>query len=193
MSQVGRRHHLWGMVGELAIERGIAADTLSDAAAGDALALARIVEAYHDDMARLCFVICGDRDTAQEAVQAAWSIAWRKLGSLRDPASLRAWLMTIAANEVRQQLRRQKRERVVEIEVIDIGSERLDPASRAGVLDLRTALAQLTPEDRALLAMRHVAGFASPEIGESLGISADAVRTRLSRLIARLRSELADD
>lgn len=181
------------MVGELAIERGIAADTLSDAAAGDALALARIVEAYHDDMARLCFVICGDQDAAQEAVQAAWSIAWRKLGSLRDPASLRAWLMTIAANEVRQQLRRQKRERVVEVEVIDIGSERLDPASRAGVLDLRTALLQLTPEDRALLAMRHVAGFASPEIGETLGISADAVRTRLSRLIARLRSELADD
>ena len=193
MSQRARRHHLWGMVGELAIERGIAADTLSDAAAGDALALARIVEAYHDDMARLCFVICGDQDTAQEAVQAAWSIAWRKLGSLRDPASLRAWLMTIAANEVRQQLRRQKRERVVEVEVMDLGSERLDPASRAGVLDLRTALRQLTPEDRALLAMRHVAGFASPEIGESLGISAEAVRTRLSRLIARLRSELADD
>ena len=133
------------MVGELAIERGIAADTLSEAAAGDALALARIVEAYHDDMARLCFVICGDRDTAQEAVQAAWAIAWRKLGSLRDPASLRAWLMTIAANEVRQQLRREKRERVVEIEVIDIGSERLDPASRAGVLDLRTALRAIDP------------------------------------------------
>jgi len=193
MSQRARRHHLWGMVGELAIERGIAADTLSDAASGDALALARIVEAYHDDMARLCFVICSDQDMAQEAVQAAWSIAWRKLGSLRDPASLRAWLMTIAANEVRQQLRREKRARVVEVEVMDLGSERLDPASRAGLLDLRTALRQLTPEDRALLAMRHVAGFASPEIGESLGISADAVRTRLSRLIARLRSELADD
>ena len=69
MSQRARPHHLWGMVGELVIERGIAADTLSDAAAGDALALARIVEAYHDDMARLCFVICGDRDTAQEAVR----------------------------------------------------------------------------------------------------------------------------
>ena len=181
------------MVGELAIERGIAADTVSDAAAGDALALARIVEAYHDDMARLCFRHLRRPGHRPGSVQAAWSIAWRKLGSLRDPASLRAWLMTIAANEVRQQLRRQKRERVVEVEVMDLGSERLDPASRAGVLDLRTALRQLTPEDRALLAMRHVAGFASPEIGESLGISAEAVRTRLSRLIARLRSELADD
>jgi len=181
------------MVGELVIERGIAADTLSDAAGGDALALARIVDAYHDDMARLCFVISGDQDIAQEAVQIAWSKAWRKLGSLRDPSRLRSWLMTIAANEVRQQLRRRKRDQVVEIEVIDLGSDRLDPASRAGLLDLRTALSQLTAEDRTLLAMRHVAGFDSPEIGESLGISAEAVRTRLSRLIARLRSELSDD
>ena len=181
------------MVGELAIERGIAADTLSDAAGGDALALARIVDAYHDDMARLCFVISGDQDIAQEAVQIAWSKAWRKLGSLRDPSRLRSWLMTIAANEVRQQLRRRRRDQVVEIEVIDLGSDRLDPASRAGLLDLRTALSQLTAEDRTLLAMRHVAGFDSPEIGESLGISAEAVRTRLSRLIARLRSELSDD
>ena len=101
--------------------------------------------------------------------------------------------MTIAANEVRQQLRRRKRDQVVEIEVIDLGSDRLDPASRAGLLDLRTALAQLTVEDRTLLAMRHVAGFDSPEIGEALGISPEAVRTRLSRLIARLRLELAND
>ena len=154
------------MVGELVIERGIAADTLSDAAAGDALALARIVEAYHDDMARLCYVICGDQDTAQEAVQAAWSIAWRKLGSLRDPASLRAWLMTIAANEVRQQLRRQKRERVVRGRGDGPRLRAAGSGVAGGVLDLRTALRQLTPEDRALLAMRHVAGFASPEIGE---------------------------
>jgi RNA polymerase sigma factor (sigma-70 family) len=181
------------MVGELAIERGIAADTLADAAAGDARALARIVDAYHDDMARLCFVICGDQEIAQEAVQVAWSKAWRKLGSLRDPSRLRSWLMTIAANEVRQQLRRRKRDQIVEIEVLDLGSDRHDPASRAGLLDLRSALAGLTAEDRTLLAMRHVAGFDSPEIGESLGISAEAVRTRLSRLIARLRSELSDD
>ena len=55
------------------------------AAAGDEAAFTRIVRAHHDDMTRVCFVICGDLDVADEAVQAAWPIAWRKLGSLRDP------------------------------------------------------------------------------------------------------------
>ena len=180
------------MAGELAFDPGISANMVADAAAGDALAFARIVELYHDDMARLCYVICGDREVAQESVQAAWAIAWRKLGSLRDPERLRPWLMSIAANEVRQYLRRQKRARVVDITVIDVGSERRDPARRVELLDLATALRRLTPEDRTLLAMRHVAGFDSPEIGTALGISAAAVRTRLSRLVARLRSELAE-
>ena len=181
------------MTSERAGDARFAAATVADAAAGDAAALARIVAAYHDDMARLCFVICGDQDLAQDAVQAAWALAWRKLGTLRDPERLRPWLMTIAANEARQLLRRRRRDRVVEIEIIDLDQARTELGDRAASLDLRTVLRRLTPEDRTLLAMRHLAGFDSPEIGAALGISADAVRTRLSRLIARLRVELSDD
>jgi DNA-directed RNA polymerase specialized sigma24 family protein len=62
------------------------------AAAGDETAFARIIGAHHDDMTRVCFVICGDLDIADEAVQAAWPIIWRKLGNLRDPEELEAWL-----------------------------------------------------------------------------------------------------
>jgi DNA-directed RNA polymerase specialized sigma24 family protein len=47
------------------------------AGTGDELAFARIVAAHHDDMTRVCFVICGDADLAQEAVQAAWPRAWQ--------------------------------------------------------------------------------------------------------------------
>ena len=68
---------------------------------GDA-AFARIIHAHHDDMTRICFVICADIDLADEAVQGAWLIAWRKLHSLRDPARLRPWLVSVAANEARQ-------------------------------------------------------------------------------------------
>ena len=59
------------MVRELATEGVIAATIVAQAAAGDAVAFARIVEAHHDDMARVCFVVCGDQDMAQDAVQAA--------------------------------------------------------------------------------------------------------------------------
>src|SRR5436190_21907534 len=117
------------MVGELSIPVGIAASTVAEAAAGDAHALARIVGAHHDDMARICYVICGDQDMAQDAVQAAWPIAWRKLGSLRDPERLRPWLMAVAANEARQIVRRQRRYKVVEIDVANVRSPYGDPAA----------------------------------------------------------------
>jgi RNA polymerase sigma factor (sigma-70 family) len=181
------------MATELTITGGIAATTVADAAAGDADALARIVGAHHDDMARLCYVICGDADMAQDAVQAAWPIAWRKLGTLREPDRLRPWLMTVAANVARQMVRRQRRHVVVEIASADVGSHAGDPAARPALADLAVALRRLSPDDRALLAMRHVAGFDATEIGRALGISPSGVRTRLSRLMARLRTELEDD
>jgi RNA polymerase sigma factor (sigma-70 family) len=181
------------MASELTIPGGIAATTVAAAAAGDADALARIVGAHHDDMARICYVICGDADMAQDAVQAAWPIAWRKLGTLREPDRLRPWLMTVAANEARQMLRRQRRHPVVEIEVADVGSHQGDPATRSALADLTVALRRLSPEDRALLALRHVAGFDATEIGRAMGISPSGVRSRLARLIARLRTELGHD
>ena len=52
---------------------------------GDQAAFARIVRLHHADMVRVCFVVAGDMDAAEEAVAAAWPIAWRRLGSLRDP------------------------------------------------------------------------------------------------------------
>jgi len=179
-------------VAELTLPGGIAATTVADAAAGDADALARIVGAHHDDMARICFVICGDADLAQDAVQAAWPIAWRKLGTLRDPEALRPWLMSVAANEARQMIRRQRRNPVLEIAVADIGSQSADPARDPGLADLALALRRLAPEDRALLALRYVAGFDATEIGRAMGKSPSGVRSRLARVIARLRTELED-
>ncbi|MEO5704422.1 MAG: sigma-70 family RNA polymerase sigma factor [Candidatus Limnocylindrales bacterium] len=168
----------------------IPARTVADAAAGDADALARIVGAHHDDMARVAYVICGDQDMAQDAVQSAWPIAWRKLGTLKDPASLRPWLMAIAANAARQLIRSRRRYVVVPLDMEDMGTGTGDPAANPGVTDLGVALSRLTPEERALLALRHVAGFDATEIGHALGMSASGVRSRLARLLGRLREEL---
>ena len=82
---------------------------------------------------------------------------------------------------------------MVAIEVVDVGSDLGNPARRAAALDLERALRTLTADERALLAMRHLGGFDSREIGEALGLSPEAVRTRLSRLVARLRAALSDD
>ncbi len=180
-----------------AIARSAPVDDLAAAAAraaaGDEPAFARIVAACHADMVRVCFVIAHDADIAEDAVQSAWPIAWRKLGSLQDPARLRPWLISIAANEARQIVRRQRRRAIVEISPVDDLSQTTpDPAGRSGDLDLVNALARLKPEERTLLALRYVAGFDATELGRATGMSPSGTRARLARLLDKLRSELRD-
>ena len=167
-------------------------DLIASAAAGDEYAFRRIIAAHHDDMRRVCVYVAGDRAIADEATQAAWVIAWKKIGSVREPARLRPWLMAVAVNEAKQLLR--KRRRRAEIEVPTDGSLEsggMDPSADVGTLDLRRALDRLDPDDRALLAMRYVAGFDSNELAVALGISPSGTRNRLERLRKRLREELS--
>jgi RNA polymerase sigma-70 factor (ECF subfamily) len=163
---------------------------LARASLGEVAALAEIVKRHHGDMARVCAVICDDPGVADDAVQSAWPIAWRNLRSLRDPSRLRPWLISIAANQARQLERRERRRRVLEIRVSPPSTPH--PEDRIAMLDLERALARLTTDERSLLALRFVAELDSAEIGRALGLSASGARSRLERLVARLRTELGD-
>jgi RNA polymerase sigma-70 factor (ECF subfamily) len=167
------------------------ASTVALAGAGDEEAFAELVAAYHADMARVAFVACGDRELAEDAVQSAWLVAWRKLHSLRDPERVRPWLLSVAANEARQLLRR-RHGPVVQFRVDVPGDTRSDPSLGIERVDLRRALAHLSPDDRALLAMRYVVELGSDELGAAVGTSPSTARTRLSRAVDRLRKELRD-
>jgi RNA polymerase sigma-70 factor (ECF subfamily) len=168
--------------------------TVASAVAGDDLAFERIVSSYHEDMRRVCAVMCHDEEVAEEAVQSAWAIAWRKLDTLDDHRCLRPWLVSVAVNEAKLLLRRRGRRSGVEVSAdpSSVASEP-DPALDPTGLDLRRALARLDPEDRALLAMRYVAGFDSTELAAAIGLSPSGTRNRLQRLLTRLRRELGDD
>jgi RNA polymerase sigma-70 factor, ECF subfamily len=163
------------------------------AAAGDTVEFARIVAAYHADMTRVAYVVAGgDQEIADDAVQAAWTIAWKKLGSLRDPDRLKPWLVSVAANEARQLCRRQRRVTLVEIDLATLDPVGRDPADRTDALDLDQAMKHLSVEDRVLLALRYEAGLDSSEIGALARRPAATIRWRLARLVHRLREELSD-
>jgi RNA polymerase sigma-70 factor (ECF subfamily) len=171
---------------------GARSAALQEAAAGDEAAFARIVAAYHADMVRVAYCICGDPDLALDAVQAAWIIAWRKLRTVREPDRLRSWLVAVAANEAREQVRRRHPGRVTEILVDPPDEKAPDPSEEIPRLDLVNALGRLKPEDRVLIALRYGAELDSAEIGPLLGVSASGARVRLFRLLGRLRKELDD-
>jgi len=125
-----------------------------------------------NEVDRVAFVACGDRELAEDAVQSAWLVAWRRLRSLRDPEGVRPWLLAVTANEARQLLRR-RHGPVVEIDVEVAGDARGDPATGDERIDLRRALAHPSPNDRTLLATHYAVDPAS--------------RLRWSRCVARSR------
>ena len=174
------------------------AELVQAAATGDEGAFTELVSRHHHDMLRVAYVICRDPALAEDAAQAAWAIAWRRIGDVKDPTHIRSWLVAVAANEARRTMR-SRRANIREIPVGDVELEqvsggRSDPLDTIiASSDLRRVLASLDPTDRALIALRYVAELNSSEIGRALGMSSSGARGRLSRLLLRLRGELGDE
>lgn len=166
------------------------------AAAGDRAAFARLVLAHNRSMERVAYVIVGEGQAAQDAVQSAWLTAWQRIPGLRDRGSVGAWLVAIAANEARQLARKRRRAVVRELDLNEMSGaqqEAATPMDGIDRVDLAQALHRLSEDDRELLALRYVAGFDAAELGRLTGRSASGVRGRLSRLTTRLRRDLTDD
>lgn len=169
------------------------ADVLASAAAGDELAFRRIIVAHHDDMRRVCLAISGDHTIAEEAVQAAWLVAWKKLANVRSPEHLRPWLVSVAVNEAKHLLRSRGRRSNIESatdasDLVGVG----DPAAGIDLIDLWAAVQRMHPDDRALLTLRYGAGFNASELAIATGRTPAAIRQRLKRLVDRLREDLSD-
>ena len=177
----------------MAVASSVAETTVRSAAAGDEAAFARLIVQHNASMARVAYVIIGEREATLDAVQAAWTIAWRKLGSLRDAQQVGPWLIAIAANEARLHRRRERRANLVDISQAFGQSGAADPGESASLVDLQRALRRVSPDDRRLLALRFVAGYDSTEIARLLGLSASGVRSRLARLIEHLRTDLNEE
>jgi RNA polymerase sigma factor (sigma-70 family) len=177
------------------IDTTAAGELLARAKVGEREAFTELVERHHRELVRIAYAITGDLDAACDSAQLAWIKAWQRLPSVREPERLRAWLIAIAANEARQHLRARGRRRIHEIETAPTGESgrQSGGVTSAERMDLGAALKKLQPADRGLVAMRYLAGLSAEEIGVATGMTASGVRTRLSRLIARLREDLGHD
>jgi RNA polymerase sigma-70 factor, ECF subfamily len=170
------------------------ASLLALAAAGDEVAFRHIIVQHHEDMRRVAAFVTGSQTLAEEATQAAWLIAWRKIGNVRDEAFLRPWLVSVAANEARRVMRGRRRRAEFETATEASGEPGgIDPATGVAAIDLDAAMSRLDPDDRVLLAMRYVAGFDSNELAQATGISPSGTRSRIERLLRRLREDLRDE
>ncbi len=156
---------------------------------GDADSFAMVIEPLLNPAYRLAAVMLSDRMAAEDAVQEASVKAWRNLRQLRgDQSSLRAWFLSIVANECRMTRRRRWWSVVKSAEVES--ERRSDASSQEALTDLRRALARLSPDERLPLVLYFYLDLPLDEVARTLRVSQSAAKSRIYRAARRLRSDL---
>lgn len=169
-------------------------ETIEDAelvrlAVNDRAALATLYQRYADGIYRYCYRQLRSREAAEDATQIVFERAMTNLSRFEGRSSFRAWIFTIAHNEVIDQVRR--RRPVADPASLDtLHDPGPSPETLAIEQDeydgLRRMLARLDDGDRHLIELR-LSGLNDREISDVLGISHSAVRTRQHRTLQRLR------
>jgi len=157
-----------------------------------------IYERYADALYAYAFARTGSAAIADDVVSDTMVEALASLERYDSHrGSLAAWLFTIAGRRIidrhratgrfHRALSRLKPVLGTADDVAEIAI-RNEEAGR-----VRLAVADLPTDDREIIYLRYAAGLNSSEIGEMLGLSAGAVRMRLSRVTKRLANQLGTD
>ena len=159
------------------------------ARAGDTQALHELLRRCQPDLRRFARRSCASSEDAEDAVQLALWQLHRRIGTLRTVATFATWLFRIVERECWRLLRGQPRHMP-----LDELTARDHPEAPALPLDLRQdlvrALQALSPPYREVLLLRDVHELSGPEVAAELGLSLEAVKSRLHRARAQVRERL---
>lgn len=162
---------------------------------GDVEAYAELVHRYRDRYARYAMHMLGNREDAEEALQDAFTRAYRSLCRCEDPERFGAWLFRILVNRCRTLgARRGRRARtfvVDESALLDAAEDH--PADRtAWREEIGRALAQLRAEQREAFLLKYVEDLGYDEMSRLTGVGVSALKMRVMRACDRLRDLLSE-
>lgn len=161
------------------------------ARAGDPDAYAVLVR-RHAPMAMRTAALLGAGANSEDVVQEALVKAYRSLDHFRDDRPFRPWLLRIVANEAhnahRSAVSRSAREqRAWQPELVDPAAEVVDREAKERLLE---EIGRLPDKLRRVVTCRYLLELDEAETAVVLGVPRGTVKSRLSRGLDRLRTEL---
>ena len=161
---------------------------------GDLDAYGPLITRYRLRFGRYAYHLLGNESDAEEALQDAFTLAYRSLDRCRHPERFAAWLFRILVNRCRTMGTRRGRELA--------RSAPLEAADGVGVLhasegamrreEIARGLAQLVPEQREAFLLKHVEERSYEEMAELTGAGESALKMRVKRACDRLRELLSE-
>jgi RNA polymerase sigma-70 factor (ECF subfamily) len=150
----------------------------------------RLVAPLRDDLFRYVTWLCRDPVLADDVVQEAMIRAYRAVDQLKDQASARTWLLTIAR---REHARTYARKRLVTRDIDELTAAEAAIVSvreDTDVEDMRKAIFRLEEEYREPLVLQVLLGLTTREIADTMNIRQGAVLTRLHRARRKLIDQI---
>ena len=170
---------------------------------GDRAAIEQLLERHQPRLWRFGLKLCRNEEDARDLLQETMLAAARSIGGFRGEASLSTWLFTIARSycikhrrhRVHAPARLESLETDSGEEVMSRAAPDADPEAAAASAELGVALDQaisaLAVPYREVLLLRDVEGLSAPEAASVLGVSVDAIKSRLHRARAAVKERLA--
>jgi RNA polymerase sigma-70 factor (ECF subfamily) len=150
--------------------------------AGDSEAFGELVTKYRTKIFSMIYGIVGNECDAWDLAQEGFLKAWRSIHRFQGRSSFYTWLYRITINVTNDSLRRQSRRSEVEFDDT-IPSFLPGPGDNYEGAEIReqvhAALAQLTPEHRAVIVLKEIEDLQYREIAEILNVSIGTVMSRL--------------
>lgn len=166
-------------------------DLLLAAQAGDPGALTRLLTEVRPDIRRFARRQCHRTSVLEDVVQEALIVVYRRVGQVRSPAALAAWLLTVVARLC-----------MLPALMLSRGVEDIADHDDAGRLasrpkddlriDLVRAMASLPAAHREVVLLRDFEELTIREIAARLGLTREATKSRLHRARGLLREYLVD-
>lgn len=165
------------------------------AADGDVRAFEVILRRYGPLMRAYATRILRSNDESDDVVQEAFIAAWQQLPELKNPATVKNWLLTIVTRRAIDRVRARSRHDHLSIDDYEPEADPLQsPAARAEVGSrdeaLSAALSALPEDQRRCWMLREIAQYSYDDIAGQLDLPASTVRGLLARARKTLIAEM---
>lgn len=154
-----------------------------------------LVARYRDRYARYAMHMLGNREDAEEALQDAFTRAYRSLVRCEEPERFGAWLFRILVNRCRTTGARRVRrgQTFVYDEGALMNASQEHPAEQTMWREeIDRAICELSPDQREAFLLKYVEDLGYDEMSEITGVGVSALKMRVMRACDRLRTLLRE-
>src|SRR5512134_1877471 len=163
---------------------------LDAARAGDRAALDQLLTRHQGRVYRFGLKMCRDPEDAKDVLQETLLAVARNVKDFRGASSVSTWLYTIARSFC---IKKRPRSKFAPAQEESLSAREPDDALAGRQIEsaLEQAIGSLDPMYREVLLLRDVEGLTAPEVAEVMGLSVEAVKSRLHRARVAVREAVA--